>query len=89
MGYLRRMTTSTAPSLRALAWRQTLSDFRAGELRLLAVDQNFVELFAALPQLTRQHAYTLARNSFKASFAPPEAKARWTAALDSAFAAAA
>jgi hypothetical protein len=25
------------PSLRALAWRQTLRDFRAGELRLLAV----------------------------------------------------
>ncbi len=53
------------------------------------VNQNFVELFAALPQLTRQHAYTLARNSFKASFAAPELKARWTAALDTAFAAAA
>jgi adenosine deaminase len=53
------------------------------------VNQNFVETFAALPQLTRQHAYTLARNSFKASFAPPEDKARWTAALDSAFATAA
>jgi adenosine deaminase len=52
------------------------------------VNQNFVALFAALPQLTRQHAYTLARNSFKASFAPPEDKARWTAALDAAFAAA-
>jgi adenine deaminase len=52
------------------------------------VNQNFVETFAALPQLTRQHAYTLARNSFKASFAPPEHKARWTAALDAAFAAA-
>ena len=25
------------PSIRALAWRQTLRDFRAGELRLLAV----------------------------------------------------
>ncbi|MBK6471406.1 MAG: adenosine deaminase [Betaproteobacteria bacterium] len=53
------------------------------------VNQNFVETFASLPQLTRQHAYTLARNSFKASFAPPEDKAHWTAALDSAFAAAA
>ncbi|MDP2006839.1 MAG: adenosine deaminase [Rubrivivax sp.] len=51
------------------------------------INQNFVETFAALPQLTRQHAYTLARNSFKASFAPPEDKARWTAALDTAFAA--
>jgi putative ABC transport system permease protein len=28
---------STTPSLRTLAWRQTLRDFRAGELRLLAV----------------------------------------------------
>ena len=53
------------------------------------VNQNFVETFASLPQLTRQHAHTLARNSFKASFAPLEDKARWTAALDSAFAVAA
>jgi len=37
MGYLWHMTTLRAPSLRALAWRQTLRDFRAGELRLLAV----------------------------------------------------
>ncbi len=51
------------------------------------INQNFVETFAALPQLTRQHAYTLARNSFKASFAPDEDKARWTAALDQAYAA--
>ena len=31
------MTSPNAPSLRSLAWRQTLRDFRAGELRLLAV----------------------------------------------------
>ena len=37
MGYLRGMTTLSPPSLRALAWRQALRDFRAGELRLLAV----------------------------------------------------
>ena len=30
-------SASSAPSIRALAWRQTLRDFRAGELRLLAV----------------------------------------------------
>jgi putative ABC transport system permease protein len=30
-------TTSSAPSIGALAWRQTLRDFRAGELRLLAL----------------------------------------------------
>ena len=31
------MSTPTPPSIRLLAWRQTLRDFRAGELRLLAV----------------------------------------------------
>ena len=30
-------TTDSAPSIGALAWRQTLRDFRAGELRLLAL----------------------------------------------------
>ena len=51
------------------------------------INQNFVETFAALPQLKREHAYTLARNSFEASFAPAAEKARWTAALDAVFAA--
>jgi len=51
------------------------------------INQNFVETFAALPALTRQDAYTLARNSFKASFAPQAAKARWMQQLDEAFAA--
>jgi adenosine deaminase len=50
------------------------------------INQNFVETFAALPQLTRQHAYTLARNSFEASFVPAAQKQRWVAALDAAFA---
>ena len=36
MGY-RRAMQSSAPSLIALAWRQSLRDLRAGELRLLAV----------------------------------------------------
>ncbi len=31
------MNIARSPSIRALAWRQTLRDFRAGELRLLAV----------------------------------------------------
>ncbi|MFY9509425.1 MAG: adenosine deaminase [Rubrivivax sp.] len=51
------------------------------------INENFVQTFAANPALTRQDAYTLARNSFRASFAPPEAKARWQARLDAAFAA--
>jgi adenine deaminase len=51
------------------------------------VNQNFVETFAALPQLGARHAYRLARNSFEASFASAEDKARWTAELDAVFAA--
>jgi adenosine deaminase len=50
------------------------------------INQNFVDTFAALPALTRQDAYTLARNSFKASFASAAEKARWTQQLDEVFA---
>lgn len=50
--------------------------------------QNFTETFDALPMLTGQHAYTLARNSLQASFAPAADKTRWLAQLDSAWAAA-
>lgn len=53
------------------------------------VNQNFVETFAALPQLGAREAYLLARNSFEASFADAAAKAGWIAQLDAAFAAAA
>ena len=50
------------------------------------INDNFVATFQALPQLGPQHAYTLARNSFEASFAPAADKARWAAALDEVFA---
>jgi adenosine deaminase len=50
------------------------------------INQNFVETFAALPQLNRQSAYTLARNSFKAAFASPDRKEDWMRQLDMAFA---
>jgi len=50
------------------------------------INQNFVETFGALPQLGAPQAYTLARNSFEASFATPEQKARWVAQLDAVFA---
>ncbi|WP_128000873.1 adenosine deaminase [Piscinibacter defluvii] len=53
------------------------------------INQNFVETFAALPQLGAREAYVLARNSFEASFADDAAKAGWIAQLDEAFAAAA
>lgn len=53
------------------------------------VNQNFVETFAALPQLGAREAYRLARNSFEASFTDDAAKAGWIAQLDDAFAAAA
>jgi len=50
------------------------------------INDNFVAVFEALPQLTAAHAYALTRNSFEASFAPAAAKAGWTAALDEVFA---
>jgi len=50
------------------------------------MNDNFIATFSALPQLGAAEAYTLARNSFEASFAPAADKARWTAALDACFA---
>jgi adenine deaminase len=50
------------------------------------INQNFVDTFGALPQLGRAEAYTLARNSFEASFASAADKARWVAELDAEFA---
>jgi adenosine deaminase len=49
------------------------------------INQNFVETFAALPQLGAREAYTLARNSFEASFADAGAKSHWINQLDLAF----
>ena len=52
------------------------------------MNQNFVETFAALPQLGAPQAYRLARNSLAASFMPQAEQQRFIAALDAAFAAA-
>jgi adenine deaminase len=52
------------------------------------INQNFVQTFAALPQLTARHAHQLASNSFEASFVAADVKARWRQALDKAFASA-
>ena len=49
------------------------------------VNENFVQTFAALPALGAREAYQLARNSFEASFASGDQKARWIAALDAHF----
>ncbi len=49
------------------------------------MNANFIALFDALPQLGAAEAYTLARNSFEASFAPAADQARWVAALDRCF----
>lgn len=49
------------------------------------VNDNFVQTFAALPALGAREAYTLTRNSFEASFAGADQKARWIAALDAHF----
>ena len=51
------------------------------------INENFVETFEALPQLTARHAYRLARNSFDASFASEAQKENFRHALDAAFAA--
>jgi adenosine deaminase len=50
------------------------------------MNDNFIALFDALPQLGAAQAYALARNSFEASFAPDASKAAWTQALDACFA---
>jgi adenosine deaminase len=47
-----------------------------------AINQNFVETFAALPQLGAREAYMLARNSFEASFLGALEKAALIARLD-------
>ena len=52
------------------------------------LNANLLATFEALPQLGAQHAYTLLRNSFEASFASAADKARWIAQLDRSFAAA-
>ena len=51
------------------------------------MNQNFVELFAAQPQLGARHAYQLALNSFEASFVDAEQKRAWQHRLDEVFAA--
>jgi adenine deaminase len=50
------------------------------------INENFVQTFAALPQLGAQQAWQLAMNSFEASFAPVADKARWAAQLQAVFA---
>jgi adenosine deaminase len=51
------------------------------------LNDNLVQLFEALPQLTARDAYTVLRNSFEASFVDDEDKALWIEELDSVFAA--
>ena len=48
------------------------------------INENFTQTFAALG-LTAQHAYTLARNSFEASFIDATVRARYVDRLDAAF----
>jgi adenosine deaminase len=49
------------------------------------INQNFVETFEALPQLDAGDAYTLARNSFEASFVGDADKQGWVRQLDAVF----
>lgn len=48
------------------------------------INDNFLQTFAAL-RLSTQHAWTLAHNSFEASFAPDVDKLRWTHELNQTF----
>jgi len=52
------------------------------------MNQNFLETFAALPQLGARQAHQLAANSFEASFVDEARKQAWRAELDRVFAAA-
>ena len=49
------------------------------------MNQNFLELFAALPQLGPREAHQLALNSFEASFVEAALKAKWKEELDRVF----
>lgn len=49
------------------------------------INQNFIEAFEALPQLTARHAYQLAANSFEACFASRADKQRWLLDLQRMF----
>ncbi|MBI5269835.1 MAG: adenosine deaminase [Burkholderiales bacterium] len=53
------------------------------------LNDNFVQTFEALPVLGARHAYTLARNSFEASFVDAPMRADWQRRLDDVFVAAA
>ncbi len=49
------------------------------------LNDNFIAVFDALPQLGVREAYQLLRNSFEASFVSDEARAQWIAQLDVVF----
>jgi len=49
------------------------------------MNQNFIETFAALPQLTARHAHQLASNSFEASFVDAATRQAWARSLDQVF----
>jgi adenosine deaminase len=53
------------------------------------INENFVQTFAAKPELTARDAFHLARNSFAASFATTAQKDAWIEALRASFLAAA
>ena len=51
------------------------------------LNDNFVQLFESLPQLTARDAYTMLRNSIEGSFVDDDDKGLWLEELDSVFAA--
>ncbi|MEN9892909.1 MAG: hypothetical protein RLY78_3204 [Pseudomonadota bacterium] len=84
----RHMAYHSMPALLSLGCKPTVNSddpaYFGGYL-----NDNFVALFEALPQLGAREAYALLRNSFEASFVPAERKGAWMAELDAVFAQAA
>ena len=84
----RTMAEHTLPALLAAGVKATINSDDPAYFGGY-INQNFVATFAALPQLGAREAYTLARNSFEASFAAEDQKKAWIGELDRSFAAAA
>jgi adenosine deaminase len=82
-----RMEQHALPQLLAAGVKATINSDDPAYFGVY-VNQNYLETFAALPQLGAREAYELARNSFEASFAPEAQQRAWVAELDRCFAAA-
>jgi len=83
----KEMAQHTLPQLLAAGIKATVNSDDPAYFGGYVVD-NYLATFDALPQLGARAAYTLARNSFEASFVDAPTQAGWIRQLDAAFAAA-